>query len=128
MVEVIDNFLYKNETYVIIGACMEVHKNLGNGFLEAVYQEALSIEFTTRNIPFEKEKQLYIYYKDMQLSKRYIADFICYNNIIIELKATESIIKEHVSQLINYLHATNNKIGLLINFGSNSLEYKRIIV
>jgi GxxExxY protein len=128
MVEVIDNFLYKNETYAIIGACMEVHRSLGNGFLEAVYQEALSIEFTLRNIPFEKEKQLYIYYKDMQLSKKYIADFICYNNIVIELKATESIIKEHVSQLINYLHATNKKIGLLINFGSNSLEYKRIIV
>lgn len=128
MLDAVDVFLYKHETYAIIGACMEVHRNLGNGFLEAVYQEALPMEFTLRNIPFVKEKQLDIYYKGLQLSKKYIADFICFDAIVIELKATDSIIKEHVSQLINYLHATNTKIGLLINFGTNSLEYKRIII
>ena len=127
MPDLLNDFPYKLETYKIIGACMEVHKNLGCGFLEAVYQEALEIEFFDLEIPFEREKQIDISYKDYVLSKKYIADFICYEGIILELKAIDEIKKEHISQVLNYLSATNKKIGLIINFGSSSLQYKRIV-
>jgi GxxExxY protein len=120
------SFLYKSETYSIIGAAMEVHKILGAGFLEAVYQEALEKEFLLRNIPFEREKQLKIWYKGQELSKYYAADFVCYDHIIVETKALSSL-NEHFSQIINYLKATKNEIGLLINFGQESLAYKRVI-
>ena len=120
-------FLYKNETYSIIGAAMEVHKILGAGFLEAVYQEALEKEFILRNIPYEREKKLIIWYKGQELSKYYVADFICFDHIIVEIKALTALNNEHLSQVINYLKTTNNEIGLLINFGQESLEYKRVI-
>jgi len=106
---------------------MEVHKELGCGFLEAVYQEALEIEFQIRKIPYLKEPKLNIYYKDQILNKYYEADFICYENIIVELKALSGLISEHESQLLNYLKATKLKVGLLINFGRQSLEYKRMV-
>jgi len=121
------DYLYKNETYSIIGAAMEVHKTLGAGFLEAVYQEALEKEFLLREIPFEREKQLKIWYKGEELSKYYVADFVCYDHIIVETKALSALIDEHLSQVINYLKATRNEIGLLINFGQESLAYKRVI-
>ena len=120
-------FIYKNETYSIIGAAMEVHKILGAGFLEAVYQEALEKEFILRNVPYEREKQLKISYKGQELSKYYFADFLCFEHIIVEVKALSSLNDEHLSQVINYLKATNNKIGLLLNFGQESLEFKRVI-
>lgn len=120
--------IYKNESYEIIGACMEVHKNLGCGFLEAVYQEALAIEFNRRMIPFEQEKHLKINYKDTVLQKEYIADFICYNKIIIEVKALSKLLPEHLAQTINYLKITNYKLGLLVNFGTTSLQYKRVLL
>lgn len=119
-------FLYKEETYEIIGACFEVHKHLGCGFLEAVYQEALALEFEQRRIPYEKEKILEIYYKEHLMEKKYVADFICYSLIIIELKALSSITTQHESQLINYLKATGLKVGILVNFGEQSLKYKRL--
>lgn len=128
MTDLLNDYPFKEETYKIIGACMEVHKKLGYGFLEAIYQEALSIEFNLLNIKFEREKHIDVYYKNHLLTKNYIADFVCYDEIIIELKAVDKISKEHISQIINYLNATNKKIGLLINFGSSSLEYKRIVV
>jgi GxxExxY protein len=106
---------------------MEVHKILGAGFLEAVYQEALEKEFLLRNIPFEREKLLKICYKGQELSKHYAADFVCYDHIIVETKALSSLTNEYLSQIINYLKATKNEIGLLINFGQESLEYKRVI-
>jgi len=121
------SLLYKQECYDIIGACMEVHSNLGNGFLEAVYQEALSIEFNNVNIPFLREKKLDIYYKGQVLSKYYIADFICFDKIIIETKATTELNSVHDAQLLNYLKATNKKLGVLVNFGQKSLQYKRIV-
>ncbi|HYX07760.1 MAG TPA: GxxExxY protein, partial [Bacteroidales bacterium] len=120
--------LYKEESYAIIGACMEVHSELGPGFLEPVYQEALEIEFKQNNIPFEKEKPLAIQYKDQFLQKRYIADFICFEKIIIELKALSQLTSEHTAQVLNYLKATHLKLGLLVNFGAKSLEYKRIVL
>lgn len=122
------NLLYKEEAYQIIGACMEVHRELGCGFLEAVYQEALEIEFGKRNIPFEREVPLRIRYKEVVLKKEYIADFICYDNIIVELKALSELASVHESQVLNYLKATGLKLGILVNFGQESLEYKRLIL
>ena len=120
--------LYREEVYKIIGAAMEVHKILGAGFLEAVYQEALEKEFILRNIPYEREKHLKIFYKGQELSKFYIADFVCFDNIIVELKELSALTNDHLAQVLNYLKATGNVIGLLINFGQRSLEYKRVIM
>ncbi len=120
--------LYEKLTYKIIGACMEVHKTLGNGFLEAVYQEALSLEFLEKEIPFEKEKKIKIEYKNKILNKEYSADFFCFDKIIVELKALGFLVSDHESQLLNYLKATNCKVGLLVNFGEKSLKYKRMIL
>jgi len=119
--------IYKNEVYKITGAAMEVHSELGCGFLEAVYQEALELEFQFRKIPYRREAKLDIYYKDILLKKYYEADFICYDKIIVELKALSGLTSEHESQLLNYLKATNLRVGLLINFGKQSLEYKRMV-
>lgn len=110
----------------IINACMEVHNELGSGFLEPVYQEALEKEFKLQNITYEREKLLPITYKGVKLEKEYYADFICYDKIIVELKAVSIIVKAHKAQLINYLKAANKEIGLLINFGTNSLKWERI--
>jgi GxxExxY protein len=119
---------YEIESYKITGAAFEVHKELGPGFLEAVYQEALTIEFQNQKIPFEREKGLKLYYKNVQLQKRYKVDFVCYDNIIIEVKAFSGLNSEHESQLLNYLRATNLRLGILINFGQKSLKYKRLVL
>ena len=119
--------LYENESYKIIGAAMEVHRELGPGFLEAVYQEALAIEFEKQGIPFVREPKLMVSYKGVQLSKYYEADFICYEKIIVETKATKQLTGSDESQVINYLKATGLKLGLLFNFGAESLEYKRLV-
>ena len=108
----------ENESGKIINACMEVHNELGSGFLEAVYQEALEKEFKLQNIPYEREKLLPISYKGEKLLKEYYADFICYDKIIVEIKAVESIHEKHKAQLMNYLKATGYKVGFLVNFGS----------
>ncbi len=121
------DILYKEEVYHIIGCAMEVHRTLGCGFLEAVYQEALEIEFQKQGIPCHREKVLEIQYKGIPLQKTYIADFVCYDKIIVELKALSSLSEEHYAQVLNYLKATGYRLGLLINFGAKSLEYKRII-
>lgn len=112
-------------TYAIIGAAMEVHRHLGNGFLEAVYHEALAIELKEREIPFQHEVDLPLFYKEQSLKTFYRADFICYNRIVVELKAVKKLGGNEAAQIINYLKATNLDTGLLLNFGSNSLEYKR---
>ena len=122
-----DKLLYKTESYAIIGACMEVHSTLGSGFLESVYQEALALEFDARGIPYVKEQKLEIYYKDNLLSQYFIADFICYDKVIVELKAVKTLDKVHTSQVINYLKATDLELGLLINFSELSLKYTRLI-
>ena len=121
------DLIYKEESYKIIGACMEVHRELGPGFLEAVYQEALAIEFKKQNIPFEQEKVLSIVYKDIELEKKYVADFFCYGKIILETKAVKELCDNHRAQIINYLKATKFKLGLLVNFGEPSLKYERFI-
>jgi len=121
-------FLYKDECYSIIGSAMEVHQQLGYGFLESVYQEALAHEFVSSSVPFEKEKILEIEYKGITLKKKFIADFVCFDSIIVELKAVDALNDEHISQVINYLRATNLRLGLLINFGTGKLQYKRVIL
>ena len=122
-----EGIIFKKESYEIIGAAMEVHRQLGSGFLEAVYQEALAIEFKNRKIPFVREKQLSVYYKGQVLVQHYIADFICYDKIVVEIKALSDLIGNHKSQVINYLKATGFSLGLLINFGKESLESERLI-
>ena len=121
-----DKMLFKDESYQIIGAAMEVHRQLGCGFVEAVYQEALEDELQLRNIPYEREKELDITYKGKVLSKTFKADFICYGNIILELKAVKEFTDEHYAQIYNYLRASNLELGILINFGSASIEYHRV--
>ena len=117
---------YDEETYKIIGAAMEVHRHLGCGFLEAVYGDALDIEFSNRNIPFEREKLINIKYKDTTLEHYYVADFVCYDSIIVELKAVTELNKTFEAQVLNYLNATGYESGLLINFGELSLKHHRI--
>ena len=121
-----EKILFKDESYKIIGAAMEVHRELGPGFLEPIYQEALEIEFQNKQIPYKRESRLFVYYKGILLNKEYVADFICYDQIIIETKAVSELTTEHQSQLLNYLKATGKKLGILINFGTQSLEYKRM--
>ena len=110
----------------IINACMEVHNELGNGFLESVYQEALEEEFKIQGIPYVREKLLPVMYKGKQLKKEYYADFVCYDDIIVELKAVSVLSKPHKAQVLNYLNAANKEIGLLINFGETKLKWERI--
>ena len=116
-----------DRTYQIIGAALEVHKHLGGGFLEVVYGDALELEFQERGIPYQREKELQIYYKDRVLPHFYKADFICFDSIVVELKAVENLTIESQAQVLNYLAATGCKVGLLLNFGRRSLEKKRFV-
>ena len=112
-------------TYAVIGAAMEVHRQLGSGFLEAVYQKALALELSARQVPFKSEVELPVYYKWQKLDVSYRADLICYDAVIVELKALAKLTGVEESQLINYLKATGLETGLLVNFGAKSLEYRR---
>lgn len=120
--------LFKDECYNIIGACMAVHSELGNGFLESVYQEALAIEFRKQGIPFIKEKSLSIVYKGVELTSTFKTDFICYDSIVLELKALSALNSDHMAQVINYLKATGLRVGLLVNFGTESLQRQRYVL
>jgi len=117
------------QTYAIIGAAMEVHRELGHGFLEPVYQEALALELEIRGVPFQHEVPLTIRYKGHILACKYRADFICYEStLLIELKAIEKLSSVEISQVINYLHATSITRALLLNFGAPSLQYERLVL
>lgn len=120
------NLLFKEESYQIIGAAMEVHRELGCGFVEPIYQEALEKEFILRKIPYEREKELTVNYKGNLLTKTFRADFICYNKIILELKAVKEFSDEHYAQIYNHLRASRMDLGLLINFGTASIEFQRV--
>ncbi|MCK5520066.1 MAG: GxxExxY protein [Candidatus Marinimicrobia bacterium] len=122
-------FIYKEEGYAIRGACFEVYKTLGSGFLEAVYQESLSLEFSNQKIPFISQPIIDIKYKEQLLSKKYIPDFICYDKIILELKAVNIITNEFRAQLLNYLNITGYKVGYLVNFGHHpKIEIDRMVL
>jgi GxxExxY protein len=120
--------IYKQESYAIIGACFEVHNELGSGFLEDVYQEALERELADRKIPFLAKPKLEIYYKGKLLTKKYEPDFIPYSKIIMEIKSVKALTDEHRAQVQNYIKASSYQLGLLVNFGkSQDLEYERIV-
>jgi len=114
-------------TYQIIGAAMEVHKELGSGFLEAVYQEALEKEFINQGIPHNSQPVVKIYYKGQVLNKTYQPDFTCFDEVIVEIKAMDKLSGIEQAQIINYLKAARLKVGLLINFGSQALQHKRFV-
>ena len=121
--------IYKEESYKIVGTAFQVYNTLGHGFLEAVYQEALEIEFQRQDIPYEREKELKITYDGVDLKQTYKADFVCYDEIIVELKAVSKLDDAHRSQVYNYLRATGCRLGLLLNFGnSDQLEKERIVL
>jgi len=121
-------FLYQKECKEIIGACYEVHNNLGPGFLESVYHEALALEFQERGVLYLPDATLNIWYKEKKLEKFFTADFICYDSIIVEIKALSTLAPEHSAQVLNYLKATDLELGLLINFGSPRVQVKRLIL
>jgi len=115
-------------SYEIIGICMEVHRILGKGFLEIVYKDALEYEFNVRGIPFEREKLYEIQYKEIILRHKYYADFVVFDNIILEVKAQKGIVDEHNKWVINYLACSKCELGLIVNFGEDSLKTKRVIL
>ena len=121
--------IYREESYKIMGACFEVYKEKGCGFTEPVYQECLEIEFGRQGIPFAAQPKLELEYKGTKLEQFFIPDFVCFGSIIVELKALSKLIDEHRAQVLNYLHAMNFRLGLLVNFGHYPrVEYERIVV
>jgi GxxExxY protein len=122
------DILFKEESYKIIGSCFEVYNDKGCGFVEPVYQECLEIELGLQGIPFQSQQQLRLFYKGKELKQKYIPDFMCYEQIIVEIKAVSQLTDEHRAQVHNYLKATGFRLGLLINFGNHpKLEYERIV-
>lgn len=123
------DIIYREESYAIIGACFEVYKGMGPGFLEPVYQECLEIELGDRSLPFTAQTDLALNYKGRPLKSRYTPDFICHEKIILEIKAVSALTDEHRAQLINYLKATGYRLGLLVNFGHHpKLEWERFVL
>jgi GxxExxY protein len=119
--------ILEKECYELIGLCMEVHCQLGPGFSEAIYKEALEIELKNHNIPYEREKVFRVDYKGHRLRKRYNADFVVYNSIILEAKAVSTIIADFITTTINYLKISGLKLGVIANFGERSFTYKRVV-
>jgi len=121
------NLLYHELTREIIGAAMEVHRNLGNGFLESVYEEALAIEFDLRKVRYERQKGIDVFYKGL-LAKQFVCDFLVGEKVLVEIKTIKAITGVEEAQVLNYLRATGLEVGLLINFGEQSLKYKRLVL
>jgi GxxExxY protein len=121
------DYLYEDDTYKIIGALIEVHKNLGKGFSEIVYKDAFEYELNKINFYFEREKEYLVHYKDIILNHKFYADLVVLDKIIVEVKSTDSLHEKHISQCLNYLHVSGHRLALLVNFNKTSLEYKRII-
>ena len=120
--------LHREETHRLIGLCMEVHRELGKGHDEIVYKDALVVELSRASIPFEREKKYEISYKGVLLAHPYYADFIVWDKIIFEAKAIETLTDSHIKQVLNYLAASKLRVGLLVNFGADSLEWKRVVL
>lgn len=122
------DLVYKQESYAIIGICMEVHNSLGSGFSEIVYKDALEYEMNQAGIIYEREKEYAVHYKGTILPHKFYADFVVFDKIILEVKGTSDIADEHIAQAINYLKVSENKLALVINFGEIKLNYKRIVL
>ena len=122
-----EDYLHKEETFKIIGILFEVHKNLGKGFSEIVYKDAIEFEFNENKVPFEREKEFSVNYKNTTLKHKFYADFVVFNKIILEIKTVDCFNNSHYNQCLNYLRVSNNELALLVNFNSISLEYKRIV-
>lgn len=122
------NLLYKNESYAIIGALFDVYNNLGSGFSEIVYKDALEYEFSLLNIPYEREKEYSVKYKNIVLKHKFYADFIVYDKIILEIKCVENLHDKHISQCINYLKVSQSRLAILANFHKDLLDHRRIIL
>ena len=120
--------IFKDEVYAIVGAAMEVHRENGPGFAEPVYQECLELELADRKVPFVPRKEMPIFYKDQPIKKTYVADLVAYDKIIVELKALDKLTSREEAQVINYLKVSKLEVGVLINFGAASLEWKRIVL
>ena len=119
--------LYKEESFELIGICMKVHRELGPGFKEVVYKDALELEFQANNIPYVREKSFTVSYKGLGLRRKFCVDFIVYDSILLEAKSTSTIIQRFVSIVLNYLRVTGLKLGIIANFGESSFKYKRVI-
>ena len=120
--------LYKEEAFSIVGKCMEVHRTLGHGFLEIVYKDALECEFQWANIPYGREIKFDVPYKTAMLKHNYFADFTVYEKIIFEVKSMDGIHDDHLARLLNYLKVSGYRLGLIVNFGKRSLEYRRVVL
>ena len=124
----INNIIYKEESYLIIGKCFEVHNNLGTGFLEIVYKDAMEYEFKKADIPYGREKEYIVNYKRLILPHKFYADFVVFDKIILEVKAVSIIADEFIAQAINYLKVSGNKLSIIVNFGELKLNHKRIVL
>ncbi len=122
------DLIYKDEFYKITGLCMEVHRNLGPGLLEIVYKDALEYEFQINKIPYEREKEFLVEYKNKILSHKFYADFVAYENIILEVKAIRGIPEDFTKLVLNYMSLAKSRLGILVNFGDDSLKYKRFVL
>lgn len=122
------NLIFEEETYKIIGICMEVHKRLGKGFSEIVYKDAIEYECKQEHFPYEREKEFLVHYKNIVLPHRFYADFVVFEKIILEVKSCNGIVDEFIAQTINYLAASGLRVGLIVNYGKDSLEYKRVVL
>ncbi|MCC6700089.1 MAG: GxxExxY protein [Fluviicola sp.] len=123
-----EELLFKHECYDIIGACIDVHRELGVGFSEIVYKDALEYEFQERCIPYRREVEYQVHYKDVVLPHKFYADFVVFDSIILEVKTVSELKNEHLEQTINYLAVSGNEVGLLVNFRSERLKHKRLIL
>lgn len=125
----VQDIIYKEESYALMGACFEVYREMGPGFLEAVYQECVEMELADRQVPFRPKVSLALTYKHRPLKSEYVPDFTCYDKIIVELKAMKDLGDDHRAQVLNYLRATGYRLGLLVNFGHHpQLEYQRLVL
>ena len=122
------NIIYKNESYKLMGILFDIHSNLGKGFLEIVYKDAIEFELEKSSIFFEREKEYSVKYKDIFLKHKFYADFVVFDAIILEIKCCNSISDSHIAQAMNYLKVSNSKLAIIVNFNNNSLEYKRIVL
>ncbi len=121
------DIIYKEEAFAIVGKCMEVHRHLGHGFLEILYKDALELEFREAGIPYSRETKFEVHYKKWLLPHQYFADFTTYDKIILEVKSMDGLHDDLIARTINYLKVSGYQLGLLVNFGKRSLEYRRIV-